>query len=284
MKIIDPHLHLFNRVEGQYHWLNPDNPPFWNDKAKINRDFGLSDVALEQPFELCGLVHIEAGYNNSHPWREVQWLESLSSQIIRTVACVDLTLSCQKFTDLLDKLSSYKTLCGVRHILDEDAQRLLSSQQVQANLALIAQRGLIFECQLAGCDNLAINQLTHILTQQVDLKLVINHAGFPSLDQSTSSPWFSNMHRLAKFKTVTIKASGWEMQNRAYSTDTIQTVVEQLIGLFGIDRVMLASNFPLCLFSHSYQALWQCYSQLAFSDAQLNALLYKNALRCYHFS
>jgi len=284
MKIIDPHLHLFDRKKGQYHWLPEKNPPFWHDKNIINRDFSIVDLCLDEPFEHCGFVHIEAGFDNIKPWREIQWLESLGSSNIRTVACVDLTLNSQDFSMLLDRLTNYKTLRGVRHILDENAHSLLNTLQVQTNLSVIAQRGLIFECQLDGEDTEAINLLSTILKQNVNLELVINHAAFPKKILSHTSAWFCNMQKLALFSQVKIKASGWEMIDRSYDRQQIQAVVELLIQIFSIDRVMLASNFPLCLFSQSYQSLWLCYSQLDFNDDEIHDLTFANALKCYNFS
>ena len=284
MKIIDPHLHLFDRKKGQYPWLSEKNPPFWHDKSIINRDFNVIDLRLDEPFEHCGFVHIEAGFDNLKPWREIQWIESLTGSNIRTVACVDLTLNSHDFVVLLDQLSIHKTLCGVRHILDGDAQTLLNTLQVQTNISTIAQRGLIFECQLDGEDTAAIHLLSTILKQNLNLKLVINHAAFPKKDLSHTAAWFCNMQKLALFSQVKIKASGWEMVDRSYNSQQIQTVVELLIRIFSIDRVMLASNFPLCLFSQNYQSLWHCYSQLDFSDDEIHALTFANALKCYHFS
>jgi len=284
MKIIDPHLHLFDRKKGQYRWLKAENPPFWHNKSLINKDFDITDLCLDDPFEHCGFVHIEAGFDNIKPWREIQWIESLVGSNIRTVACVDLTLNSQDFSTLLDRLTNYKTLCGVRHILDEDALTLLNTQQARTNLRIIAQRGLIFECQLNGEDTAAINLLSTILEQNVNLKLVINHAAFPKKDLSHTDSWFCNMQKLALFNQVKIKASGWEMVDRSYNAQQIQTVVELLIRIFSIDRVMLASNFPLCLFNQSYQSLWLCYSQLDFNDDEIHALTFANALKCYHFS
>ena len=65
MDILDPHLHLFNLKSGDYHWLSPDNPPFWSDKAVIAKNFNESHLLLSTPFNLKGFVHIEAGFDNA---------------------------------------------------------------------------------------------------------------------------------------------------------------------------------------------------------------------------
>ncbi|WP_315980654.1 amidohydrolase family protein [Aliamphritea spongicola] len=59
---------------------------------------------------------------------------------------------------------------------------------------------------------------------------------------------------------MSVKASGWEMQDRTFQPDQVSETVNILLEVFGERRVMLASNFPLCLFSREYAELWQCIS------------------------
>ena len=283
MKIIDPHLHLFDQQLGQFSWLAPDVATFWKDKALINKDFTITDIRLSTPSEACGFVHIEAGFDNQAPWRELSWLEGLATTNMKTIASVDLCQSSKDFANTLDKLCQFSSLCGVRHILDDSANALLQNSQVQHNLQQIAARELIFECQLNGTDTRAIDTLTKYLKHQLKFKIVINHAAFPAPSTAENLIWQNNMLKLAECDNVFVKASGWEMIDREYPTQHIQNIVTWLIGACGADKIMLASNFPLCLFSCSYQELWLNYSQLDFSTPTINALIYANAKNCYGF-
>ena len=121
IKIIDPHLHLFNLKQGDYQWLKAENPPFWSDKKIINHSFTEKDLQLSSPFELAGFVHIEAGFDNQQPWREIAWLEKTCSLPFRSIAGINLLLPSNEFQQTLDKLSKYQSVIGVREILDENA-------------------------------------------------------------------------------------------------------------------------------------------------------------------
>lgn len=283
MKIIDPHLHLFDKSLGEYAWLAPHNAPFWPDKALINKNFSIDDISLTAPFEHCGFVHIEAGFDNSQPWREIKWLQTLDTNLMKSIACVDLTLPSTEFNVILNDLCQYSSLCGVRHILDENAYSLLKNPQVQHNLSQIAAHDLIFECQLNGSDSAAMTLLTSMATSNPGLKIVINHAAFPAPQKAEYLDWQSNMRDLAQCNNIYVKASGWEMLDRAYQQQQIQQIVTWLLSIFGNEKIILASNFPLCLFSCSYQWVWQSYSQLDFNPATLNALVYENAKNLYRF-
>lgn len=293
MKIIDPHLHFFDRKKGNYAWLKADQAPFWPDKKRIDSDFSVQDLILQAPFELEGLVHIEAGFDNSQPWREIQWLErSLTdpNQGLRTIAYLDLRLTDAVFSQHLDCLCQQRSVIGFRHIFPDQASQLITCQQVQRNLQKIAQVKKIFECQLQGTDTPTINHLNTLLApcSPVDisgLRIVINHAASANAQASSEkySSWYNNMQVLAANQNVYIKASGWEMINRQYQPLDMQRVIDDLLSCFGEDRIMLASNFPLCLLSTSYQNLWQSYADLRLSVIQRSKLMHLNAQRIYDF-
>jgi L-fuconolactonase len=287
MKIIDPHLHLFNIDKGDYQWLKADNPPFWSNKKVINKNFDEQSIQLSSPFELAGFVHIEAGFDNQEPWREIAWLESTCSLPFRSIASNNLLLSSNKFQQVLDKLNHYKSVVGVRDIFDENALEYLSNIQVQENLAQLAVQQMIFECQMSLTDTKATAALIEIIKNIPTLHIVINHAGWPPEDMNSNlwKNWQQSIESISAYKNITIKCSGFEMANRQYSARWQQSVIEQCIANFGLNRTMLASNFPLCLFKESYEENWLTHHNSNFLSAStLELLCYRNALRIYKFS
>lgn len=296
MQFIDPHIHLFDLTLGQYQWLKPENPPFWPDKHIINKNFSEADINLlgdlNSP-ELSGFVHIEAGFDNQAPWREIQWLELNCKKLFKSVACVDLTLSPNSFLTQLKTLLSYESVVGCRHILDDAAVDILNHPNTPTNLKALAEHQLSFDLQMPLSDLNSIDKLTQLLAQLPELTVIINHAGFPpyfiktpiALDSSEEySNWLTGLKTLAQFKQCAIKCSGWEMLNRSYSTLWCKLVIEQCITTFGINRVMLSSNFPLCLFSKSYQVLWQYQTQLSkYNPQELAKLCLENTKHWYNF-
>jgi predicted TIM-barrel fold metal-dependent hydrolase len=270
MKIIDPHLHLFDLEQGDFHWLKPSHAPFWPDKEKINRNFSESDLELPSPFALTGFVHIEAGFDNQQPWREIQWLESHCTLPFKSIAGIDLQLTPLKFSKMIEQLKVFDSVIGVRDILDENAVTYLSNPQVQSNLALLAKQQLIFELQMPIDNSVSVNLLADILCQNPSLLIVINHAGWPPQQGSDATEaehehqhqhevqqWKEGIQLLSQFEQCTIKCSGYEMTDRNYSVQWQQRTIKQCIEAFGVNRVMLASNFPLCTFHSSYQKFWQ---------------------------
>ncbi len=301
MKIIDPHIHLFNLSQGDYSWLKSKNPPFWPDKNLINRSFTENDLELFPPLELIGYVHIEAGFDNQKPWRELACLEKASKKPFRAIANIDLTSPSQKFEQDLVMLAKHRTFVGVRHLLDDQAQNLLSNKQVWKNLKKYStfkkntlhtntHRRLIFETQLPLTKNVIVEVLCDVIAENTELNFILNHAGFPPANIHTLEwqQWRKHLQQLAMFSNVAIKCSGWEMIDRQYQPDWVNKNLMEIFDIFGANKVMLASNFPLCLFSqHSYQNYWRQIIDSEFlrtlTEQERNALCYDNAFNYYGF-
>jgi predicted TIM-barrel fold metal-dependent hydrolase len=285
MDIIDPHLHLFNLKQGQYDWLQPSNPPFWPDKNKINQSFSQQDISLAPTNKLAGFVHIEAGFDNTRPWREVDWLEQHCTLPFKSVAGGDLTS--EDFPSTLAKLQTRVSVIGLRHILDDDAKTLLSNAIFQQNLSLLAEHQLSFDAQFSLQDEWATQALCNILDNLPQLRVIINHAGWPPKpDQSNEwQQWNKHLNKLAQYPNVAIKLSAWEMQNRAYTPVDMLPPLSTCLQVMGDKRVMLASNFPLTLFSCAYSELWQIYTQkLGLRQSLKSLLLHDNSAFWYRFN
>ncbi len=313
INIIDTHLHLFNLSQGDYHWLKTEKPPFWPDKSHINKDFTQKDLHLNETIFLSGFVHIEAGFNNANPWLELKYLEQANAPLknvdgkhspsMRTIALLMLSLAPAVFTKHLNNCLKFKSFVGVRHILDEQALDILSSDNVSYNMQTLHNAKLIFEVQIAFYDpqtndntktrqsiRAGINTLSELIKVNHNIRFIINHAGLPpeNAKQTAWREWQDNLKMLAGYPNVFLKFSGAEMTNRQYTEQWLNHVLAQCIAAFGDQRVMLASNFPLCLFSKdSYQDYWQTLLNLtvfkALSTSQKKALCHDNAFKIYKF-
>lgn len=293
MNIIDPHLHLFDFNKGNYPWLRSENPPFWPDKQLIAKNFSEHELMLTSPLTLAGFVHIEAGFDNQQPWREIAWLENICNLPFRSIALLDITLPKTIFDQQLKNLSRFQSLVGIRYILDDNAFAILNDKNSQDNLATLATNKLSFELQMPLANTQAVERLLAILAITPSLMLCINHAGWPALGGEQHLYWLKNLKRLANFENVFIKCSGFEMVARDYSASWQYVIIKQCIESFGIDRVMLASNFPLCLFRASYQNTWLANTgqhsterdntDPSYNTEQLQQLCFSNAQRFYKF-
>jgi predicted TIM-barrel fold metal-dependent hydrolase len=284
IKIIDPHLHLFDLNLGEYGWLKSHNPPHWQDKQQIARNCDEQDLMLEKGMTLAGFVHIEAGFDNHQPWREIDWLESICRLPFKSVACTDLTST--NFTHNLKKLVQRPSVVGVRHILDDDAVSILTHPNTTEQFGLLNELGLNFEAQLSLTNIPAIETLLSLAQNHKNMAIIINHGGWPPQKATTNFDiWQNNLKGLSTCPNVAIKFSAWEMTNRNWTITSAAEILEMALNCFDPSRVMLASNFPLCTLSQTYSHLWQAYyKDLRISADLFTQLSFTNAARWYQFN
>ncbi|TLU67184.1 amidohydrolase [Thalassotalea litorea] len=284
-KIIDPHLHFFDYENGHYHWLKPENPPIWPNKDALQKSFSAADLTLSDAMELQGLVHIEAGFDNQHPEKELDFLEQLQLPPFKAIACADLTKV--EFNQSLETLRTYKSFVGVRHIIDAQGDTLLHDPNFADNLALLAEHKLIFEAQLDCCDLDSAIRLAELASNYPNLQICINHSGilrdfsqWPAL--SEYAKWRAAMHYFSDQENIALKISGMEMQNPRWSWGHARWLVHKLRNLYAEERLMLASNFPINLLAMPYDTLWLGYrDELGLSPESFQALGHDNAKRIY---
>lgn len=93
-----------------------------------------------------------------------------------------------------------------------------------------------------------------------DLQIIINHTGLPH----NITDWYRGIELLALQPNISITFSGFELLTLD-SKQRTQCFVH-ILKHFGMQRVMFASNFPVCQINISYNELWHHYRNLCSDD------------------
>jgi predicted TIM-barrel fold metal-dependent hydrolase len=113
---------------------------------------------------------------------------------------------------------------------------------------------------------------------------MLNHTGLPHRrDPDYVERWRHGMRMLARMPNVAAKISGLGMFDHDWSADTIRPFVLDTIEIFGIERCMFASNFPVDKLASDYDAIWIAFDRLTadFSEDERRQLFHDNAARFY---
>jgi len=274
-KIIDPHVHFFNLIEGEYTWLQGGKPPPWPHLDQIKAPVTAAELMQHCSFDLEALVHIEAGFNNNHPIEELIWLSKhLAQTQYKAIGYAKIDDCPETFKQAIANLL-HPSLVGIRDITEaEESSRLLSPNTV-TNLAYLAKLGLHFEAQFELENTSVSERVANYCAQLPNLRMVINHAGLPQ----KIDDWKVGIAVLAHNQNVYIKYSGFELL--PLSKIQQQKCFDFIFQQFGQSRVMFASNFPVCQIQHSYEAIWQSHHALCKNPILWQSLSYDNALFFY---
>ena len=276
--IFDPHVHFIDLGKGQYHWLRNAKENWLPGINQIKTNHSEADLELKSPFQLAGVTHIEAGFDNQQPERELAFLQQ-TSICSATISYLALDSDPVIFEQKLSLLMLFKGFIGIRDITEgADYQRLLSPFALK-NLTTLTKYHLIFEAQLELHNSIAVKIIDHFAQVLPQLIIVLNHSGFP--EPRYFRQWQQSIKVLAQHQNLSIKYSGAEMVNAQLSSKFKQNVLDELIQQFTDSRVMFASNFPLCLTQKSYHDIWLEYSEMEFAPASWSKLSHENAIKIY---
>ena len=103
---------------------------------------------------------------------------------------------------------------------------------------------------------------------------MLNHAGLPLPGELDG--WRAAMAELAKWPNVMVKISGLGNLDSAGKREVIQSTIE----LFGTQRAMFASNYPVDSLRHRFYAEFEEAAR-SFSPEERAGLFHDNAVRIY---
>jgi predicted TIM-barrel fold metal-dependent hydrolase len=114
--------------------------------------------------------------------------------------------------------------------------------------------------------------------------MILNHSGLPA-DRSAEglAGWREALRTLAGARNAALKISGLGQAGQPWSADANRGVVLDAIDIFGPDRVMFASNFPVDSLVGSFHTIFTGFLDITvgFSQPERDAMFRGNAVRIY---
>ena len=270
-RIIDAHHHLWDLDACHYPWLMERGVVrFFGDPAPIQKNYLASELRADaKNYELAGSVHIQVGVAGGDEVNESRWLDDVAGENGLPSAIVGFCdLSSADAQQDLDSHSAIERVRGIRHIVGRSATEdvatgsdgLLHDPVWLENLASLRDRNLSFDLQLIPQQ---VEKMAAILQRIPDLRVALCHCGSP-WDQSPAglASWRDGLRKLAALPNVHCKISGLAMFKHQWSIEEIRPIIRTCIEIFGADRCMFGSNFPVDKLHKSYDEIWHAYETL----------------------
>ena len=146
-------------------------------------------------------------------------------------------------------------LVGVRHLVHDEADpEWLLRPEVRRGLAAVADAGLVYDLlarprELPAC--------VAVARDFPDLRLVLDHVAKPAVASGGWEPWATDLAALAEHAQVRCKLSGLvtEADHADWSPDDLRPYVAHAIAVFGAERCMFGSDWPVCRVAGDYGAV-----------------------------
>jgi len=268
--VIDAHHHLCRLSQASYPWL--EGPParrYHGDDTPLRRDYLLTDYQADAAelgrlgARLVGSVHVENGAADT--FGEATWIDQMiAGNDLPSVQVVKVDLTAHDATDQVAAHAALPSVRGVRDILNwhpdpilshRDRDDLITDPTWLAGFASLQDYRLSFDLQVFP-DQLA--QAARLAADHGEIPIVLDHAGMP-IERDTESlhRWKRGLTRVAAEPNTTVKISALGTNDHRWTVDSIRRIVLDTIDVFGPDRCMIGSNFPVDSLYSSYGALYQ---------------------------
>lgn len=281
----DCHHHLWDLSKGDYEWLV--EPGLRTVRRMLGDYAGLrTDWLMEQTlpyFRQANVqrsVHVEAGYSGVDAVWETRWLQDVSA----THGFPDA------FVVQWDVAGKNAKQQLIRHLAVPEVRGVRVTERIECfarNLSAfgqaLASKKISVELDRAAGD---IGDALSLVDQNASLSFVLGHAWYPERrDADYLEAWQSDIRAFAAFDNIICKLSGFSMADHAWTIESIRPLIVFCIEVFGPNRVLFGSNWPVESLYGGYVRLIDSYRTIlhteGYATEEQEAMLFRNAERIY---
>jgi predicted TIM-barrel fold metal-dependent hydrolase len=296
LAVVDAHHHLWQLSKGplRYPWLQDATPhPFFlGEYAPLKRDYLPPDYRRDSAgHNVVKTVHVEAECSRDQQVAETQWLTEMNARHGMPNAIV--AHAWFHVGDAEEVLARHKAYSLVRGIRSKPVTSARPGESVagapgtmqdpnwRAGLRLLRRFDLSWDLRVPTWH---LEEAAEVARANPDLPMVLNHTGFP-WDRSAAGleVWRRGMAALAACPNVCCKLSCLCLLEGAWDYEDNRRIVLEAIDLFGVERCMFASNFPVDGLRVGFDEMFRDFKRMttAFSATERRLLFHDNAERFY---
>ncbi|MGO4269431.1 amidohydrolase [Paenibacillus sp. TAF58] len=271
---VDSHQHYWKRERGDYGWLSPEQGILYADYMPEQ----LHESRIGYGFD-CTIV-VQA----APTLEETEFLLSLYEKYESIAGVVGwLDLDSPQFGEQFAKFRKREGFVGFRPMLQDLPDPWILRPQVMKNLEFVVKDGFPLDLQLRPRHLPYMLKVLHVLP---GLRAVIDHAAKPFIAEQILEPWKTQMTEIAQYPNVMCKLSGLvtEASQQAFGWEDLAPYVHHVVAVFGKDRILYGSDWPVCLTTCSYGEVYDALLKalpINLSQEDRSALFGDNAVRFY---
>jgi predicted TIM-barrel fold metal-dependent hydrolase len=280
-RVVDAHVHLWDPGRTDwYPYLSHPQAPDTADVSRMYRPFDVDTYRAEAAaWNVEKFVNVAAATGGYSIEETVELDEEAPARggpdaIIGGIPPTDTVAEA---IGLLDRQMAAARFRGVRPM-----GRYKGPLPEPGVLRALQERNLVFEL-MTHPDQLRV--AAEGLAGLEDLVVVVEHTGWPrSGSDEERALWSEGMHALAELgPNVVCKLSGLAMPLETLSVEAFAPWLEYAIEVFGVDRCLFASNFPVDAMYGTFDQLYDVFSEVTagLDGASREKLFASNAERVY---
>src|SRR4051812_37376517 len=270
--IVDAHQHFWDVRRNYYPWLCDEPPiPFrYGDYTRLRRPYLPDDYAGDtRGYQVVKTVHVEAEWDPRDAIGETRWLTELAASHGRPTALVaQAWLDREDVADVLAAQAAHAMVRGIRHKPKAAATQATARRGAPGSMddprwrdgyALLARHRLSFDLQTPWWH---LDAAAELAADFPATTIILNHTGLPA-DRSPEglAGWRRHLTLLAAQPNAALKISGLGIAGRPWSLADNQPIIHDAIAIFGVERCMFASNYPVDSLCGTFDTIFSGFRQ-----------------------
>jgi L-fuconolactonase len=209
-------------------------------------------------------------------------LASKTDSILGVVGWLDL--DDPGYQEQLDRFYKHPKFVGFRLMIQDmsDPYVIVQPHIVQA-LQYCAEKDNPVDLLLVSHQ---LEALLRLLELVPNLRGVVNHIAKPDIKNGFLEPWSEQMKKVASYEHLYCKLSGMatEADHEQWKVSDFTVYIQHILEVFGPNRVMFGSDWPVCLLAAQYDEIVDIVTQALppnWSESEKARLFGLNALLFY---
>ena len=266
-RIVDSHHHIWRRQDLP--WLEgPMLPRIFGPYEPIRRDYAIEEYLGDiEGSGIAQSIYVQANWAPARAVDEVAWVQAEADRTGYPHAIVGYAdLRDPDIGEVLKAQSRFPLLRGIRMQLHwheneqyrfADGPAVMNDAALRRHFGLLAEHGLVFELQVFTPQ---MENGAAFAEAFPNVPMVLAHCGMPEdLTLGGWHAWREGMERLAAVPSVSVKLSGLGTFIHRLDQAHIERTVQDTVALFGPERCLWGSNFPIEKLWTDYASLIQAY-------------------------
>ena len=272
---IDAHQHFWAYNPQKHSWID-DNMPI------LKRDFLPKDLLPHlQNCGLLGCVVVQA--DQSEAENAFQLANAQQNDFIKGIVGW-VNLQAENVEERLEYYSQFNLMKGFRHVIHDEADGdFMLRAAFLRGIGLLKKYGFTYDI-LIFPEHLP-NTLKLVETFP-DQPFVIDHIAKPPIKTGDIAAWQKALKNVAEQGNVSCKISGMvtEADWKNWQQKDFTPYLNQVVELFGTDRIIYGSDWPVCQLAATYEDMFSIVKHYfsTFSASEQQKFFGDNAIQFYN--
>ena len=290
--LIDAHHHLWDLSRNYYPWL-ADHPEdfFLGNYDALKRNYLPDDYQRDAAgHNVLATVHVEAEWDRDDQVGETRWISEISAlHGFPNAIVAHAWFHTENGPEVIARQAEFPLVRGIRskpvtsRSPGEPARGpgTMHDDRWLQGFSLLDRHGLSWDLRVPFWH---LPEAAEVALAFPRTPIVLNHTGFPwDRSEDGLAAWRKAMETIARAPNVHLKVSEFGLKDQAWDYEANRRIVREAIAIFGVERCMFATNFPVAGLRIGYDALVRAVARMVadLAPEDRDRFFWKNAAAFY---